>query len=105
EFFDRERLKNEGYTVLEDYKSLKKVNTDVEKLFGFYNDKKHPGKMTEGRADWLPDATEKALQVLSKNPKGFFMMIEGSQIDWGGHDNNINYVITETVDFDKTLGR
>lgn len=105
EFFDMNRLKNEGYLVLEDYKSLKNVDSNVEKLFGFYNEKKHPSKMTDGRKDWLPDATEKAMQILSRNEKGFFLMIEGSQIDWGGHDNDINYVVTETVDFDKTLGR
>ena len=37
-------------------------------------------------------------------PKGFFMMIEGSQIDWGGHSNNEDYVISELLDFDKTIG-
>lgn len=28
-------------------------------------------------------------------------MVEGSQIDWGGHDNDLEYVINETIDFDK----
>ena len=28
-------------------------------------------------------------------------MVEGSQIDWGGHDNNLDYIISETLDFDK----
>ena len=32
------------------------------------------------------------------------MMIEGSQIDWGGHANNQEYVITELLDFDKAVG-
>lgn len=105
EFFDINKLKSEGYTIVDDYKSLKKVNADIGKLFGFYDNKKHPVKMSEGRNDWLPDATEKAIEILSKNEKGFFMMIEASQIDWGGHDNDIDYIISETVDFDKTLGR
>ena len=35
---------------------------------------------------------------------GFFMMIEGSQIDWGGHDNDINYIIQEMLDFDRAIG-
>ena len=31
-------------------------------------------------------------------------MIEGSQIDWGGHANDIEYVVTEVLDFDKAIG-
>ncbi len=61
-------------------------------------------KMVEGRGDFLSDATKLALANLSKNEEGFFLMIEGSQIDWGGHDNDANYLITELLDFDKTIG-
>ena len=61
-------------------------------------------KMSEGRGDFLPNATKLALEKLSKNEKGFFLMVEGSQIDWGGHDNDANYLIAELLDFDKTLG-
>ena len=32
------------------------------------------------------------------------MMIEGSQIDWGGHNNDADYVITEVLDFDRAVG-
>jgi alkaline phosphatase len=31
-------------------------------------------------------------------------MVEGAQIDWGGHDNDTDYLITELLDFDKTIG-
>lgn len=61
-------------------------------------------KMSEGRGDFLPNATKLALEKLSKNEKGFFLMVEGSQIDWGGHDNDAEYLIAELLDFDKTLG-
>ncbi len=61
-------------------------------------------KMSEGRGDFLPDATKLALEKLSKNEKGFFLMVEGSQIDWGGHANDSDYLINELIDFDKTLG-
>lgn len=62
-------------------------------------------KMQEGRGDFLPDATSAALKYLSANEKGFFLMVEGSQIDWGGHDNDPNYIIEEMKDFDKAIGR
>jgi len=61
-------------------------------------------KMNEGRGDFLPNATKLALEVLSKNENGFFLMIEGSQIDWGGHANDSDYLISELLDFDKTIG-
>ena len=61
-------------------------------------------KMLDGRGDFLPNATSLALETLSKNETGFFLMIEGSQIDWGGHDNDADYLISELLDFDKTMG-
>ena len=61
-------------------------------------------KMEEGRGDFLPNATQLALDFLSKNEEGFFLMVEGSQIDWGGHDMDADYLISELIDFDNTLG-
>jgi len=58
----------------------------------------------EGRDDFLPKATEEALKYFSTSHKPFFLMVEGSQIDWGGHDNNGEYVIQEVLDFDQAIG-
>ena len=57
-----------------------------------------------GRDDFLPQATEKAIQFLDAKNSPFFLVIEGSQIDWGGHANIGEYVIQETLDFDKAVG-
>lgn len=64
----------------------------------------HLAKQSEGRADMLSISTKKALDILSQNENGFFLMIEGSQIDWGSHKNNIDYVVSEMLDFDKAIG-
>jgi alkaline phosphatase len=61
-------------------------------------------KMQDGRGDFLPRASQMALDHLSQDKDGFFLMIEGSQIDWGGHANDADYLIQETLDFDKTIG-
>jgi len=61
-------------------------------------------RMLDGRGDFLPKATQLALDHLSKNEAGFFLMVEGSQIDWGGHNNDADYLISEQIDFDKTVG-
>lgn len=58
----------------------------------------------KGRGDFLPEYTQHAINYLSESDKPFFMMVEGSQIDWGGHDNNSDYLISEMLDFDKTVG-
>jgi alkaline phosphatase len=57
----------------------------------------------QGR-DYIGVATEKAINYLDqKNDNGFFLMVEGSQIDWGGHANNSDYIISEVIDFDKAV--
>jgi len=61
-------------------------------------------KKIDGRGDFLPDATQLALKQLTQNKEGFFLMVEGSQIDWGGHSNDADYLIGELIDFDKTIG-
>jgi alkaline phosphatase len=64
-----------------------------------------PDSATGTRGDILHKATQKALDIVSKNPQGFFMMSEGSQIDWGGHANKQTYIIQEMLDFDKAIGK
>ena len=61
-------------------------------------------KMSEGRTNFLSDATKLGIQFLDKDNTGFFMMSEGSQIDWGGHDNNASYLVSELIDFDNLIG-
>jgi alkaline phosphatase len=41
--------------------------------------------------------------MLSQGPQGFFLMIEGSQIDWGSHENDVNYAMNEATDLDNTV--
>tara|TARA_R110002050_G_scaffold261165_3_gene401135 strand:+ start:3097 stop:4224 length:1128 start_codon:yes stop_codon:yes gene_type:complete len=62
-------------------------------------------KKEEGRGDFLSKATELGIQFLSKDNSGFFLMSEGSQIDWGGHENNASYLISELIDFDDAVGK
>ena len=61
-------------------------------------------KMQENRGDFLPNAAELGIDFLN-NENGFFLIVEGSQIDWGGHANEAEYVIQELLDFDKMLGK
>jgi len=52
----------------------------------------------------LDDLTNAALEVLGKDPDGFWLMVEGGDIDWSAHDNNIDNLIGTVLDFDKAVG-
>jgi alkaline phosphatase len=51
----------------------------------------------------LPEMTEAALDILEEDNDGFFLMVEGSQIDWSGHANDKHYLIGETLAFDESV--
>lgn len=89
-----------GYELITSLNDLK--TTQSRKIAGLLYPA-HPPKMSEGRGEMLLLSVEKAINVLADNKEGFFMMVEGSQIDWGGHDNDIDYILAETLDFDKAV--
>lgn len=51
----------------------------------------------------LAEMTAKAIELLSKNPKGFFLMVEGSKIDWAAHANDPVGIISDVAAFDKAV--
>ncbi len=51
----------------------------------------------------LREMTKKALDILSKDEDGFFLMIEGGQIDWAGHNNDAGSMLHELLKFDETV--
>ena len=56
------------------------------------------------RGNEITLGTAEAIRLLEKNEKGFFLMIEGSQIDWAGHGNNADYMLAEMKDINKVIG-
>ena len=65
----------------------------------------HLPPTAKGRGDFLPKATDLGIQFLNKNNSNFFLMVEGSQVDWGGHENNSDYLVSELIDFDNAIGK
>jgi alkaline phosphatase len=96
-----DELKNKGYQFETELDKIQKVKKG--KLVGLTADV-HNGRMTE-RGVMLPVATETAIDILSKDKEGFFLMVEGSQIDWGGHAGSTIYVVEDMLDFDQVVGR
>ena len=88
-----------GYTVVRTLDSLKAFAG--EKVVGLLYD---GDPLTEPeRGDVLRPASMKAIEMLSRNAKGFAMLIEGSQIDWACHNNDSAYMIAELADFELML--
>ncbi len=94
-------LQDKGYHVFYSLEEAAHVNSGPLAVLAA---DKHCAPYPE-RGELLPQATEKAVNILNQNPKGFFMMIEGSQIDWGGHENNTAFVVQEMLDFDRAIGK
>ncbi|MFO7882367.1 MAG: alkaline phosphatase [Kosmotogaceae bacterium] len=80
------------------------MNYEGDMLLGLFSSS-HLDAVTErsGEQPLLPEMTEKALEVLSKDGEPFFLMVEGSQIDWEGHGNDVYGVWKETVEFDNAV--
>ena len=93
------QAKEKGYSYVESKEELMAIEEGpVIALMDSYE--LHPAL---DRGDILPASVQKALQLLD-NKKGFFLMIEGSMIDDGGHDNKAGKTMEEIFDFDRTLG-
>ncbi len=94
-------LESKGYTIETDSLSPVKDINASKLIYTLAWD----GMKTElqGRGDYLKKASAVAVNNLNKNPNGFFLMIEGSQIDWGGHANNFEYMKTELIDFNEVI--
>jgi alkaline phosphatase len=94
-------LKEKGYQVERDMNNIKNIKSG--KLAGLPTDGA-PGRV-EQRKDMLPVSTQTAINILSNNKKGFFLMVEGSQIDWGAHAGSAIHVIEDMLDIDRTIGK
>lgn len=92
-------LEQKGFSI--DTTAVPKAATD--KMGIFLAENALP-TMLDGRGDFLTTASQRGIECLSKSAGGFFLMIEGSQIDWGGHDNDADYLVGEMLDFDATMG-
>jgi len=105
-----EELKNKDY-IVSDYFQEDFENLDInpKKNFVYFTADDDPIPYSKGR-DYLLSASINAMDFLKvhedpNDTKGFFLMIEGSQIDWGGHANDADYVISELLEFDEVIGK
>ncbi len=97
----------EDYALAFTKEQLAQANTD--KLLGLFSYSVMPYRIdldtdAPGRSiPTLKEMTEKSLDILSKNEKGFFLMVESGLIDWAEHDDDAGTLLHEMIRFDETL--
>lgn len=90
-----------GYAYLQDVESIRAF--DGNKLIALTAPRANGRLQTRG--DMLPVSTETAIRTLQKHENGFFLMVEGSFIDSGGHANNTIQIVEEVLDLDRAIGK
>lgn len=87
--------KKSGLTYTNSWRQAQKAHLPLAGLF-------EGGNLNTADDDTptLAEMTDLALSLLADNEEGFFLMVEGSQIDTAGHDNNLEREMKEAYDFD-----
>ena len=102
-----EELERRDYRVENFIKtSADKIRPDAGRNYAYFTANGEPLPFAQGR-DYLVPAVRMAPEFLRERDTrkaGFFLMVEGSQIDWGGHSNQSDYIISEMLEFDRAVG-
>lgn len=96
--------KKEGWQVVTNRKELSKIKKG--RVLGLFADEGLPFYIEKDEYPAIPtllEMTEKAITVMSKNPNGFFLMVEAGKIDWALHDNEAGATFYEMLNLDETL--
>ena len=103
----KQHFQNNGTTLIQDDRNAMldyKSNNPVWALFHSRALPYHIDRNPEVTPS-LAEMTEKAIDILSKKENGFFLMVEGSQVDWAAHGNDPVGIITEYIAFDEAVGK
>ncbi len=89
-----------GYTTICSAAELLNLEPDSEThVLGLFGDE----EMQRAFNPSLQQMTQTAIDILNNDPDGFFLMVEGGQIDWASHNNDAENAIQDTIDFDHAV--
>ncbi len=95
-------MRERGYTYVSTDERFRALAKEEGKVIGLFAEN-HVGTAQE-RKPSLKEMTKWALHSLARSESGFVLLVEGSQIDWAGHDNKSDQIMTEMADFDDAVG-
>ncbi len=103
-------LADQGYVIASDAQSLQAAASHATKLLGMFSASHLPyvidrRQMNVSSVPTLAEMTSAALAVLSRRNEGFFMLVEGGRIDYGGHANDAGTLLHEILHFDEAVGK
>ncbi|WP_436414154.1 alkaline phosphatase [Petrimonas sp.] len=103
----KQHFRNNGTTLIQNDRNALLNYAGNGKVWALFGDRALPYSIDRNpdKVPSLAEMTGKALDVLSKNENGFFLMIEGSQVDWATHANDAVGIITEYLAFDEAVGK
>jgi len=92
-----------GYNIVSNLSELESVQSG--KILGLFSSGNMPIRLDADPTviPSLKEMTEKAIEVLYKDSRGFFLMVEGSRVDHASHNNDIAGVIAELREFDEAV--
>lgn len=90
-----------GFQYIDSYEQLSTLQKN-KPVMGLFADDGLPSALDDKNNHRLSTMTKAAIPLL-ENENGFFMLIEASQVDWGGHGNDIALVMNEMDDLAKTI--
>ncbi len=100
-----EVLQERGYQFIDSKEQMSAVTSG--KVWGLFDDSHmQPDMDRQHFAEHEPSLAEmvaKAIEILSQDPDGFVLMVEGSQVDWAGHNNDPIYMVTDFIAFDDSV--
>ncbi|MEP0355660.1 MAG: alkaline phosphatase [Paraglaciecola sp.] len=96
-----EQFQKAGYQYVDNYEQLSIVKPNVP-LLGLFADVGLPWALDSEGKQRLPALAKAAIKQL-ENEKGFFLLVEGSQVDWAGHANDVAAAMAEMHDLALTL--
>ncbi|MCL5935751.1 MAG: alkaline phosphatase, partial [Firmicutes bacterium] len=99
----RDVIRGLGYQYITTRDEMSAVNAG--KLWGMFaaRDMKYEIERGGTTEPSLAEMTDKAVQLLSQDPDGFFLMVEGSKIDWAAHANDTSKYARDIVAFDDAV--
>ena len=120
-FFSKEERKDKldlfaeyekaGYTIARDRSTMMDIDPSAKKpILGIYAEGGLPYTLDavqdaglKAKTPTLAEMTQKSIDIMSKNPKGFVMQVEGGKVDWAAHANDTGGLLYDQIAFDDAI--
>ncbi len=97
-------MKEKGAYTPSSLDQIKKIENLDNQILALFSDSHIEYKQTGKSEAKLDDMVKEAIRLLSQNPKGYFLLVEGGRVDHASHINHEERMMAEMVDLDDAIG-